>query len=154
MRCAENAEGHCKSYPRCYGCNALIDGDGAKKSTNCPNCGAPIEAEKCPYCGTVILDFSVIQIGSPTYVKFKVNGEYIIARILIDDFNISINHEFAESIAVSPLAPKQCWVGTNVEIDLHAIAVMSLEDETLVKVVRPTNQHSERRNVWERRTSN
>ena len=21
--------------------------------TNCPNCGAPIEGNKCPYCGTI-----------------------------------------------------------------------------------------------------
>lgn len=31
------------------------------KTTNCPNCGAPITAMKCPYCGT---DFNmVMKIG-------------------------------------------------------------------------------------------
>lgn len=24
---------------------------------NCPNCGAPIETAKCPYCGTLFIDF-------------------------------------------------------------------------------------------------
>ena len=26
-------------------------------SKNCPNCGAPIETEKCPYCGTTLYTF-------------------------------------------------------------------------------------------------
>ena len=25
--------------------------------TNCPNCGAPIEGGKCPYCGTKFLKY-------------------------------------------------------------------------------------------------
>ena len=29
-------------------------------SKNCPNCGAPIETEKCPYCGTMFLDFAAM----------------------------------------------------------------------------------------------
>lgn len=27
---------------------------------NCPNCGAPIETVKCPYCGTPFLDSGAI----------------------------------------------------------------------------------------------
>ena len=32
-----------------------------KEFRNCPNCGAPLEAEvnKCPYCGTSYFDFSI-----------------------------------------------------------------------------------------------
>ena len=29
-----------------------------KDSTNCPNCGAPIESDKCAYCGTIFVDFA------------------------------------------------------------------------------------------------
>lgn len=33
----------------------------ANGSKNCPNCGAPIETEKCPYCGTIFLDFAATE---------------------------------------------------------------------------------------------
>ena len=33
---------------------AVLDGR-AVVVTNCPNCGAPIEDGKCPYCGTKFL---------------------------------------------------------------------------------------------------
>ena len=30
-RCIENAEGHCKSYPRCYGCNMFREPTNADR---------------------------------------------------------------------------------------------------------------------------
>lgn len=45
------------------------------KQTNCPNCGAPYEAElnKCPYCGTNYFDLSFIDFDAtePFYIKIK-----------------------------------------------------------------------------------
>lgn len=38
---------------------------------NCPHCGAPIESPKCPYCGTLIVDFANIDINIPTYLRVK-----------------------------------------------------------------------------------
>lgn len=38
---------------------------------NCPNCGAPITSEQCPYCGTLFYDFSAIEIGKPCFLKIK-----------------------------------------------------------------------------------
>ena len=55
------------------------------KQTNCPNCGAPYDAElnKCPYCGTNYFDLSFIDFDAiqPFYIKIKrtfkdKNGEY------------------------------------------------------------------------------
>lgn len=49
-----------------------------KEFRNCPNCGAPLEAEvnKCPYCGTSYFDFSICQVGygTPMVLKFKATG--------------------------------------------------------------------------------
>lgn len=55
------------------------------KQTNCPNCGAPYEADlnKCPYCGTNYFDLSFIDFDAkePFYIKIKrtfkdKDGEY------------------------------------------------------------------------------
>ena len=58
------------------------------KLLNCPNCGAPITAEKCDFCGTVFLDFAAIQVGAPSYVKFKIDDDYICARLVVTNLDI------------------------------------------------------------------
>lgn len=51
------------------------------KQTNCPNCGSPIMAEKCPYCGTLFYDFAVLDADEPFYLKIKHKGKiYIMNR--------------------------------------------------------------------------
>lgn len=37
--------------------------------TNCPNCGAPVEANKCSCCGTYIFDFSQIKLYKPCWIS-------------------------------------------------------------------------------------
>lgn len=41
---------------------------------NCPNCGAPLDGEKCPYCGTTFYDFSSIEDGKPCYIRIRTNA--------------------------------------------------------------------------------
>ena len=45
-----------------------------RDNNRCPVCGAPIEGEKCEYCGCVIYDFAVIDTESPRYIKLKTKG--------------------------------------------------------------------------------
>ena len=35
----------------------------------CPVCGAPIEGEKCEYCGCVIYDFANVSTDEPRYIR-------------------------------------------------------------------------------------
>ena len=42
---------------------------------NCPNCGAPIASDICPYCGTAFLDWSCIDERKASFVKVKFNGK-------------------------------------------------------------------------------
>ena len=56
---------------------------------NCPNCGAPIQADVCPYCGTVFYDFASIDMDAPCYVKLKVNGNIIQARVYVSALDVS-----------------------------------------------------------------
>ena len=45
--------------------------------TNCPNCGAPMDSEliKCPYCGTIYVDFHLISFNVPFYLRLNVGTE-------------------------------------------------------------------------------
>lgn len=38
----------------------------------CPVCGAPIEGEKCEYCGCVIYDFANISTDEPRYIRMHI----------------------------------------------------------------------------------
>lgn len=46
-----------------------------KMKLNCPNCGAPVDAElhKCPYCNTSYFDMSSVDIDgrTPFYLRIK-----------------------------------------------------------------------------------
>lgn len=52
---------------------------------NCPNCGAPIEAVKCPYCGTLLLDFADIDTSKPTFVRIKMDNRIYMVKVRVDD---------------------------------------------------------------------
>lgn len=50
-------------------------------SKNCPNCGAPIESEQCPYCGSVFIDFACLDADKPFYIKVKHCGQIFISKV-------------------------------------------------------------------------
>ena len=57
--------------------------------TNCPNCGAPIQGEKCEYCGTIFYDLSLIDISSPCFIKLKFNGLVFLSEMYVADLSFS-----------------------------------------------------------------
>lgn len=55
-----------------------------KDLLNCPNCGAPIQKDYCPYCGSVFLDWASFDVNAPTFVKIKDHrGQYRLLKIAI-----------------------------------------------------------------------
>lgn len=61
---------------------------------NCPNCGAPITATECPYCGTVFYDFTAMSFDKPAYIKAKVyDNQLIIARGVLSQFTLSSGYD-------------------------------------------------------------
>ena len=69
-----------------------------KRQYKCPVCGAPVEGEKCEYCGCVIYDFALIDFNNPCYVRFKlpnINGhEYIMsAKVVCANPSIEITSD-------------------------------------------------------------
>ena len=71
---------------------------------NCPNCGAPIETAKCPYCGTLFLDFGAIDIqgtGQPLFLRFNDGcGHTILRKVVLVHTSIHMDsddmHFFAD----------------------------------------------------------
>ena len=59
-------------------------------SKNCPNCGAPIETEKCPYCGTMFLDFAAMDADQPFYMKVKQDGKIYILKVKMSSMELRI----------------------------------------------------------------
>lgn len=59
-------------------------------SKNCPNCGAPIETEKCPYCGTIFLDFAAMDADQPFYMKIKQDGKIYILKVKMSSMELRI----------------------------------------------------------------
>ena len=59
-------------------------------SKNCPNCGAPIETEKCPYCGTMFLDFAAMDADQPFYMKIKQDGKIYILKVKMSSMELRI----------------------------------------------------------------
>ena len=50
---------------------------------NCPNCGAPINSDICPYCNTTFIDWSCIDDSKPNWVKIKLNGRIILVKVYL-----------------------------------------------------------------------
>lgn len=60
-----------------------------RKEYNCPNCGAPIASEKCPYCGTVFWDFASIDMNDLNYLKIRCNGRVYVCRAYLIEQEIT-----------------------------------------------------------------
>lgn len=54
---------------------------------NCPNCGAIISEEKCPYCGTMFYDFSAIELDKPCFVKFRFGDKIMRVQVKLNNLN-------------------------------------------------------------------
>ena len=105
----------------------------AKGTYNCPNCGAPITAEKCPYCGTLFYDFATIETGQPTYIKIRHNGEVIMCKAVLREANFELKNEYAN---YRPLGTKlrELIVGQTAEITM-GFSVASDENGRLFTAV-------------------
>lgn len=72
--------------------NYLDELSRANGSKNCPNCGALIETEKCPYCGTMFLDFAAMDADQPFYMKIKQDGQIYILKAKMTSTELKTEH--------------------------------------------------------------
>ena len=66
------------------------------ESFNCPNCGAPINGDLCPYCGTAFIDWSTIDIRKPNWIKVKFDEKIVLVKAILA--NASIHADWPEHI--------------------------------------------------------
>lgn len=58
---------------------------------NCPNCGAPISSDICPYCGTAFLDWSCIDEGKANWIKVKIHGKIHLLKAHMTSMDFEFN---------------------------------------------------------------
>ena len=63
------------------------------ENLNCPNCGAPITQEKCPYCGTMFWDFSSIDPDRENRIKLKLKNKVVWLTVKIREISIRDDSE-------------------------------------------------------------
>lgn len=61
-----------------------------RQVTNCPNCGAVINSEKCEYCGTVIYDFCNLEPGKKSYIRMKINNNLIVFAAMLTSLDVNM----------------------------------------------------------------
>ena len=106
-----------------------------KRLFNCPNCGAAIEGEKCAYCGTVFLDFAAIQMGAPSYVKFKIDDTYIMAQLVVTNLEINPKYETAYLHDCLGAILKQVISAASCDFHMDAYAVC-VPGDPLVTIIK------------------
>lgn len=61
--------------------------DQNERTINCPNCGAPISDNICPYCGSVIYDFADIEVGKLCFLRVKAKGVVMTLQAKLEDMH-------------------------------------------------------------------
>ena len=71
------------------------------KDRNCPNCGAALDMDscKCPYCGTLYYDLSVVPTGEMFLMKVKDGGRIITVKAYLR--SISVEAEINAPLTVA-----------------------------------------------------
>lgn len=89
------------------------------ESFNCPNCGAPINGDLCPYCGTAFIDWSAIDIHKPNWIKVKFDDKIVLVKAILA--NASVHADYSEPISYYMDAfDAYCCVKTTPHIEIES----------------------------------
>ena len=58
---------------------------------NCPNCGAPIDGDKCEYCGTSFINTLSFDMNNTQYLKIRIGDNTVITKVYLE--NMTVNYE-------------------------------------------------------------
>lgn len=106
--------------------------------TNCPNCGAPIQGEKCEYCGTIFYDLSLIDLSSSCFIKLKFGGMVFLSKMYVADLSFSPHGTVIVKRNMTGEMIRE--VNNHMEIDMKLISINGYE------VVNDGNLDRQKRN--------
>ena len=89
------------------------------EALNCPNCGAPISEEKCPYCGTLFVDFAAMDADKPFFMKIKYQGEVYIFKVKMNA--MSVSSETADYYELGAPMRKSVVMSRNLSVDFTLV---------------------------------
>ena len=105
------------------------------KNHNCPNCGAPydINEYKCPYCGTLYLDLSMIDFDNqiPFFLSIKKNGMMITQKVLPQTAEFEMNEDTVYATSGYGNKLLSFHTNRNLETNIQFIAI-PMKDNDLV----------------------
>ena len=105
------------------------------KSRNCPNCGAPydINEYKCPYCGTLYLDLSMIDFDNqiPFFLSIKKDGMIITQKVLPQTAAFEMNEDAVYATSVHGNKLMSFPVNRSLETNIQFIAI-PMKDNDLI----------------------
>jgi hypothetical protein len=92
-----------------------------KSELNCPNCGAPITGEYCPYCGSVFYDWAALNANEPKYIKFKIGDKVVMAKAIMKHYALDYDSNpvslFADNkVVATMMAPPTATITTEFEV--------------------------------------
>lgn len=94
---------------------------GDKESTNCPNCGAPLEGVQCKFCGTYLYNVADLSAEKPTFIRLHIGGQWVMLRVLVTDFTFCQEAEpmefYADNVKLTNVrAPEY-----TLHMDMHVV---------------------------------
>lgn len=91
--------------------------------TNCPNCGGPIESEKCKYCGTMFYDFSAIEIDKPCYLKIKHGNMIMTVKAVAKNVECNMSTDTVDAVDAigCKMLPFVCSNNLDLSMDFHCV---------------------------------
>ena len=91
-----------------------------KSELNCPNCGAPITGEYCPYCGSVFYDWATLDTSKPRYIKFKLGDKVVMAKAIMRHYELNYEESpstiYAYNKPIAIKAPPSMTIYTEFEV--------------------------------------
>ena len=115
-----------------------------EKHDACPNCGAAITNEKCPYCGTLFYDFAAMELGKPFYIKFRNGSKVYRAKVLLDSLNLrhdmDTGYMYADNFRYSVAMPQN----SHLTLELTIVP----DDNSVLGIIVDTDEVSPDAHPW------
>lgn len=112
------------------------------KNRNCPNCAAPLEIGeyKCPYCGTLYLDLTMIDFDNktPFFLTIRQNGMLITQKVKPETADMTITSEPVYAMGKNGRL-MSFITSTNVETNIQFTAIPMKENKIYAEMRKIEN---------------